>query len=192
MKRIFLLGITLMVSAALLMTACKKDNPQPDNSGSNTPTEAAVNTAIIDGQTYHLFGHYGIAPDGRGYLDAESTEQENDMTILSIRGDVTQVNHTYDLTHGVEDGDYAFGVSEAYGDNFFSFQQDNHVMDGVAYFYGMINAEAYSDGIFQSGTLTINKTDAALIYKLTGVLKNGKAVSIHINIPASEWEYFEW
>ena len=76
MKRLFHLAITLMVSVAVLLTACKKDEPKPDNSGNNnnqetpggggggegevTPNQEYPETAVvlpqavtdIDGNTY--------------------------------------------------------------------------------------------------------------------------------------------
>ena len=48
------------------------------------------------------------------------------------------------------------------------------------------------DSIFSSGTLTVSKDDNAFTYKVTGVLKNGKSVSFHIYVPASEWDVVEF
>jgi len=77
MNKHFHLAITLLVSVAMLMTACKKDDPKPDNSGNNnnqetpggggeggggevTPNQEYPETAVvlpqavtdIDGNTY--------------------------------------------------------------------------------------------------------------------------------------------
>lgn len=172
------------------MVGCDKDKDK-DKDNDNTPAEAAANMAVIDGRSYHLNCRYSIEQNGRGYLDGESTEQQDGVASLNIRGDVTQTNRTYDLTHYVEDGDYAFGVTESNSENPCTFQQDNHV-DGEPHFYGVINEQEYSDGAFQSGTLTVSRTDALLTYKLTGVLKNGKSVSFHASVPASDWEYLSW
>lgn len=191
MKRF--LSFFMVAFAMTAMIACDKDKDN-DNNGdgdNNTPTEAAANMAVIDGRSYHLNCRYSIDQNGRGYLDAESAEQQDSVAILNIRGDVTQSNRTYDLTHFVEDGDYAFFVGESNGDNSVSFQQDNHV-DGEPNFYGVINEQEYGDGAFQSGTLTVSSTESLLTYKLTGVLKNGKSVSFHASIPASDWEHLPW
>ena len=186
-----------MVAIAMTaMVGCdkEKDKDNDNNNGggdNNTPTEAAANMAVIDGRTYHLNCRYSIDQNGRGYLDAESAEQQNSVASLNIRGDVTQTNRTYDLTHYVEDGDYAFGVTESNSESPCTFQQDNHV-DGEPHFYGVINGQEYGDGAFESGTLTVSRTDALLTYKLTGVLKSGKSVSFHASVPASDWDYLSW
>lgn len=190
MKKV--LSILMVAFAMMAMTACEKDNNDTDDSGNNnTPTEAAANTAVIDGRTYHLNCRYSVEQSGRGYLDAESVEQQDSVSILNIRGDVKEKNRTYDLTQYIEGADYAFGVMESNGANSCSFQQDNHV-DGEPHFYGVINEQEYGDGAFRSGTLTVSCTDDLLTYKLSGVLKNGKSVSFHASIPASEWQQLAW
>lgn len=185
----------MMVAFAMTaMIACDKDKVEDgdDNTNTNTtPTEAAANTAVIDGRTYHLNCRYAVEQGGRGYLDAESAEQQDSVSILTIRGDVRENNRTYDLTHYIEGADYAFGVIESIGENPFSFQQDNHV-DGEPHYYGTINEQEYTDGAFSSGTLTVSSTNDLLTYKVTGVLKNGKAVSFHASIPTSEWVHLDW
>ena len=191
MKKVF--SILMVAFAMTAMIACNKDNVEDgdDNGNNNTPTEAAVNTAVIDGRTYHLNCRYAVEQSGRGYLDAESVEQQDSVSMLTVRGDVRELNRTYDLTHYIEDADYAFGVMESNGENSCTFQQDNHV-DGEPHYYGTINEQEYSDGAFSSGTLIVNCADSLLTYKVTGMLKNGKAVSFHISVPASEWVHLNF
>lgn len=191
MKKVF--SILMVAMFATAMVSCTKDNKDDnENKDNNTPTEAAANMAIIDGHTLHLDCRYSIEHSGRGYLDGESVEILDSVPCLNIRGDVTQKNRTYDLTHHYTDGDYAFGVGVNTGDtSFYYFQQDNHI-DGYPLFYGTINEQEYDNGAFQSGTLTINCTDDLLTYKLTGVLRNGKAVSFHVSIPSSDWHMLDF
>lgn len=180
----------MMVAFAMTaMIACDKD--KEGDGDDNTTTEAAANTAVIDGRTYHLNCRYAVEQSGRGYLDGESVEQQDSVSFLNIRCDVRENNRTYDLTHYIESADYAFAVTESNGVNSCSFQQDNHV-DGEPHYYGAINEQEYSDGAFQSGTLTVSSANDLLTYKVTGVLKNGKSVSFHVSIPASEWEQLDW
>lgn len=100
MKKIFFLGITLMVSAAMLLTACKKDKPQPNNGGNDTPTptEAAANTLVLNGTTYHLDSDYSIDSNGRSYAGAETVEDDaEDNPLFTIIADVelNTLNKTY-------------------------------------------------------------------------------------------------
>jgi hypothetical protein len=191
MKKAFTLLMAAMFATAVV--SCNKDEKEDtDNKDNNTPVEAAANTAVIDGHTLHLDCRYSIESSGRGYLDGESVEVLDSVACLTVRGDVTQKNRTYDLSSHIADADYAFGFGVNLGDTTFNyFQQDNHV-DGDPLFYGTINEQEYPNGAFQSGTLTVNCTSELLTYKILGVLRNGKAVSIHISIPASEWETLPW
>ena len=192
MKKIMMfVAVATMIFAA----ACSKDNDNKDNGNNGAVIEATSNTAVIDGRVITIYSHYKIDQNGRGYADAECLEQIDGVTLLSIFADVedNSLNRTFDLTHYYNDADYAFGFSFA-GDNqtsMLNYSQDNHT-EGVPHYYGVINGEEYNEGAFQSGTLTITRTDDIFDYLLTGKLRNGKAVSFHINVPVDEWEYLDW
>ena len=192
MKKIMMF---VAVATMIFVAACSKDNDNKDNGNSGAIIEAAPNTAVIDGRVITIYSHYGIDQNGRGYADAECLEQIDGVTLLAIRADVEEnsLNRTFDLTHYYNDADYAFGFSFA-GDNqtsMLNYSQDNHT-EGVPHYYGVIDGENYDEGAFQSGTLTITRTDDIFDYLLTGKLRNGKAVSFHITVPADEWEYLDW
>lgn len=192
MKKIMMfVAVATMIFAA----ACSKDNDNKDNGNNGAVIEAAPNTAVIDGRVITIYSHYSIDQNGRGYADAECLEQIDGVTLLSIRADVEEnsLNRTFDLTHYYNDADYAFGFGFG-GDNqtsMLNYSQDNHT-EGVPHYYGVINGEEYNEGAFQSGTLTITRTDDIFDYLLTGKLRNGKAVSFHITVPVDEWEYLDW
>ena len=170
MKRIFLLGITLMVSAAMLMTACKKDNPQPDNGGNDTPTptptEVAANTMVLNGTTYHLNCHYSIDVNGRSYAGAETVELDAENNpLFTIIADVEQntLNQTY------------------------TFPLPTTGEEVVYWSIHDLNWDFEMGPDLESGTLTISRTDDFFTYKVNG--KTGdKTISFHISVPASEWE----
>ena len=185
----------LFVAAATMMAfiACgEKDNQEDNNNNNNqqvAPAEAAANTLVVAGTTYRLECHFAYDSSGRGYVDAVSVEKnEEGDDLYSLRGDAETYNRTFDLTAYTSDADYAFGVNNIDG---FGFQQDNHV-ECEPHFYGVVNGQEYADGAFQSGTLTISKTDDLLTYKLGGVLRNGTAVAFHVSVPASEWQALPW
>lgn len=179
----------LFVAAATMMafTACGEKDNQEDNNNNNqqaAPAEAAANTLVVAGNTYRLESTFSYESSGRGYVDAVSVEDAG----YRLRGDAVSYNRTFDLTAYTPDADYAFGVDR--GENT-GFQQDNHV-EGEPHFYGVVNGQEYADGAFQSGTLTISKTDDLFTYKLSGVLRNGTAVAFHVSVPASEWVALSW
>ena len=170
MKRFFLLGITLMVSAAMLMTACKKDKPQPDNNsgngGSDTPTEAAANTMVLNGTTYHLNSRYGIDPEtGRSYADAETVELDaNEDPIYTIIADVevNTLNKTYTFPLSLTDDEIVYW----------------HIHD--------LNWNFELGPDLESGTMTISRTENLFTYKVKG--KTGdQTVDFHLSVPSSEW-----
>ena len=71
MKRFFLLGITLMVSAVMLMTACKKDET---NNGNNDGTDAGyVNLGLPSGTKWKSTNETGGYNGFYTYDEAMST-----------------------------------------------------------------------------------------------------------------------
>lgn len=183
-----------MVSAAMLMTACKKDKPQPDNNSGNggnsgsgssdTPTEAAANTLVLNGTTYQLYSHYELSADpDRSYAGGETVDVDvNNDPLYTVIADVegNGLNHTYDLTQSYEDAYYYFNVHDGMWN--YNFGQDNHGM-----VYGTINDSTYDGTIFSQGSMTITRDDNLFVYKVAGVLKDGQKVAFHLSVPASEW-----
>ncbi len=195
MKKVF--SILMIVLLTTAMVACKKDKPKPDeNNGGNNDapaaTEAAANTLVLNGTVYHLNSHYQYsAEQDRSYAGASTVETDaNGDPLYDIISDVENfcLNRTLDLTTAYDDASYYFAIHNSmWSEQIF---QDYHVGNG---FYGMINDVDYGeDSIFSSGTLTVSKDDNAFTYKVTGVLKNGKSLSFHIYVPASEWNAEEY
>ena len=171
MKRFFLLGITLMVSTAMLMTGCKKDNPQPDSSGngggSDTPTEIAANTMVLNGTTYHLNSSYGIDPETlRSYAYAVTVELDaNGDPFYTIIADVelNTLNKTYSFPLSLPDDEIIWWAIHEFN-----------------------NYDSQIGPDLDSGTMTISRTDNLFTYKVDG--KTGdQTVSFNISVPASEW-----
>ncbi len=190
MKRI--LSILMIALLTTAMVACKKDNPQPSNNnggnnGTPATTEAAANTLVLNGTVYQLNSFYQYsAEQDRSYAGAWTVETDpNGDPLYDIISDVENfcLNRTLDLTTAYDDASYYFAIhNSTWSEQIF---QDYHVGNS---FYGMINDEDYGeDSIFSSGTLTVSKDENAFTYKVTGVLKNGKSISFHIYVPASEW-----
>lgn len=190
MKRI--LSILMIALLTTAMVACKKDNPQPSNNnggnnGTPAATEAAANTLVLNGTVYQLNSFYQYsAEQERSYAGASTVETDaNGDPLYDIISDVENfcLNRTIDLTTAYDDASYYFAIHNSmWSEQIF---QDYHAGNG---FYGMINDVYYGeDGIFSSGTLTVSKDDNAFTYKVTGILKNGKSISFHIYVPASEW-----
>jgi len=191
MKKVF--SILMMALLTIAMVACKKDKPKPDNNNDNPAvTEAAANTLVLNGTVYHLNSHYQYsAEQDRSYAGASTVETDaNGDPLYDIISDVENfcLNRTLDLTTAYDDASYYFAVHNSmWSEQIF---QDYHVGNG---FYGMINDLDYGENsIFSSGTLTVSKDENAFTYKVTGVLKNGKSLSFHIYVPASEWEVIEY
>ncbi len=191
MKKVF--SILMIALLTIAMVACKKDKPKPDNNNDNPAvTEAAANTLVLNGTVYHLNSHYQYsAEQDRSYAGASTVETDaNGDPLYDIISDVENfcLNRTLDLTTAYDDASYYFAVHNSmWSEQIF---QDYHVGNG---FYGMINDLDYGENsIFSSGTLTVNKDENAFTYKVTGVLKNGKSLSFHIYVPASEWEVIEY
>ena len=191
MKKVF--SILMIALLTIAMVACKKDKPKPDNNNDNPAvTEAAANTLVLNGTVYQLNSHYQYsAEQERSYAGASTVETDaNGDPLYDIISDVENfcLNRTLDLTTAYDDASYYFAVHNSmWSEQIF---QDYHVGNG---FYGMINDLDYGeDSIFSSGTLTVSKDDNAFTYKVTGVLKNGKSVSFHIYVPASEWNAEEY
>lgn len=172
MKRNFFLGITLMVSAAMLLTACKKDKPQPNNGGNDTPTptEAAANTLVLNGTTYHLDSDYSIDSNGRSYAGAETVEDDaEDNPLFTIIADVelNTLNKTYTFPLPTTGEEVIYWNIH---DSNWDFEMGPDL---------------------ESGTLTISRTDDLFTYKVNGKIGN-QTVSFHISVPASEWEQMSW
>jgi len=191
MKKVF--SILMIALLTIAMVACKKDKPKPDNNNDNPAvTEAAANTLVLNGTVYHLNSHYQYsAEQDRSYAGASTVETDaNGDPLYDIISDVENfcLNRTLDLTTAYDDASYYFAVHNSmWSEQIF---QDYHVGNG---FYGMINDLDYGENsIFSSGTLTVSKDENAFTYKVTGVLKNGKSLSFHIYVPASEWEVIEY
>ncbi len=162
-----------MAAAAMLMTGCKKDKPQPDNSGnggngggSDTPTEIAANTLVLNGTTYHLNSRYGIDPEtGRSYADAETVEVDaNGDQLYNIIADV-EVN-TLNKT-------YTFPLSET---------SDEIVYWSIHDF----NWDYEIGPNLESGTVTISRTNDLFIYKVNGKAGD-QTVNFYLSVPSSEW-----
>ena len=169
MKRFFLLGITLMVSVAMLMTACKKDKPQPANSGndgSNASTEVAANTLVLNGTTYHLNSRYGIDPEtGRSYADAETVELDaNGDPLYTIIADVevNTLNKTYTFPLSLTDDEVVYWAIHDFNWNY----------------------ELGPD--LESGTMTISRTNNLFTYKVDGKAGD-QTVKFLLSVPSSEW-----
>ena len=191
MKKVF--SILMIALLTIAMVACKKDKPKPDNNNDNPAvTETAANTLVLNGTVYHLNSHYQYsAEQDRSYAGASTVETDaNGDPLYDIISDVENfcLNRTLDLTTAYDDASYYFAVHNSmWSEQIF---QDYHVGNG---FYGMINDLDYGENsIFSSGTLTVSKDENAFTYKVTGVLKNGKSLSFHIYVPASEWEVIEY
>ena len=179
----------MVAFAMTAMVACgdkenNDDNGNGGNGNNNTPTEAAVNTMILNGTTYQLESHYELSADpDRSYAGAETVETAgNGDPLYSIIADVESngLNFTYDLTQSYEDAYYYFNVSDPLWN--YHFGQDNH-----GEVSGTINDESYDGSIFSEGTMTITRDENVFVYKVNGVLKDGQTVSFHISVPASEW-----
>lgn len=186
MKTRKLMAFVTMI--ALLFASCQKDEPEEIPQPQPTPTEAEANTLIINATTYHLQSKYSIDQNGRGYVDAQTTELDaEENPLYSIIADVESgsLNGTYDLTEFTFD--YYFNVHS--NDASFSVSQDYHLDTGVN---AWIGNEEHPSGVFTSGTLSITKTEALFTYKLNGILVNGQTLNFHISVPASEWEYLGW
>ena len=188
--------LMMVVAVMMLFTACKKDNPKPDNDNNGnteTPavTEAAENTLVFNGKVYQLNCGYGIdALQNRSYASGHTVETNaNGESLYEIMSDVEDfcLNRTFDLTTEYEDATYYFSMRTP--DYSEEYSQGNTGGFGVN---GTINDEYYDDNsIFSSGTLTITRTETDFTYKLTGKLKTGKNLSFNIHVPASEWTYEE-
>lgn len=169
MKRFFLLGITLMVSAAMLMTGCKKDKPQPDNSsngGSNTQTDIAANTLVLNGTTYHLNSRYGIDPEtGRSYVDAETVELDaNGDPLYTIIADVevNTLNKSYTFPLSLPEDEVVYWAIHDFNWTY----------------------ELGPD--LESGSMSINRTNSLFTYKVDGKAGD-QTVKFLLSVPSSEW-----
>ncbi len=181
--------IAFVTVFALLFSACKKDEEEeiPQPVPTPTPTELTANTLIVNGVSYSLQSSYRIDQNGRGYLDAQTIEVDEESNALYfIVADVEtgSLNGTYDLTAG--NSDYYFNVRR--GDDSFGISQDCHG-DVINAWIGDVD---YPSGIFTSGTLSTTKDDNLFTYKVNGTLVNGQTVGFYISVPAAEWEYLEW
>ena len=190
MKRFFLLGITLMVSAAMLMTACKKDKPQPNNNsgsgGSDTPTQTiADNTLVYDGVTYHFDNVYV------SYMHSELTGMSattNDtledgrplLTVDDIHISPNVWNRTFDMVDQSQWPDFSMlgliltGAVELGYEGFCNSGTSTH---------GWLDGEEYETGnIFSNGTYRVdgNNDGTPITVTVEGTLINGKTLKMKL------------
>ena len=139
------------------------------NNGGDNPVEAAANTLVMNGITYHLESTYTIGFEGRSYASANTVElDENGDPVYYIIADIEaeDLNHTYH-----------FGNPAELGSSFFFIRDANYLID---------MSEIGPDN-FTSGTITVSRNENLFEYKVAGVA-DGKPISFTMSVPASEWD----
>lgn len=183
-----------MVSAAMLMTGCKKDKPQPDNNSGNggsgggcdTPSETiAANTVVYDGVTYHI-DNVDV-----GYFHPELTlvmATTNDtledgrplLTVDDIHISPNVWNRTYDMVDQSQWPDFSMlgliltGAVELGYEGFCNAGTGTH---------GWLDGEEYETGnIFSSGTYRVdgNNDGTPITVTVEGTLINGKTLKMKL------------
>ena len=142
------------------------------NNGGEDPVEAAANTLVMNGVTYHLVSTYTIGYEGRSYASANTVElDENGESVYFIIADIEaeDLNHTYH-----------FGNPAELGNTFFFIRDANYFID-----YSDDSEIGPAD--FTSGTVTVSRNDNLFEYKVAGIAK-GKSISFTMSVPASEWD----
>lgn len=191
MKRFFLLGITLMTVAAMLMTGCKKDKPQPDNNsgnggGSDTPTQTiADNTLVYDGVTYHLDNVYVEYCHSELTLMIATTNDTLEdgrpmLTVDDIHISPNVWNKTYDMVDQSQWPDFSMlgliltGAVELGYEGF---------CNGGIGTQGFLDGVLYESGnIFSSGTYRVdgNNDGTPITVTVEGTLINGKTLKMKL------------
>lgn len=189
MKRFFLLSITMLMSVALLMTACKKDKPQPDNSGNNgntTPSQTiADNTLVYDGVTYHIDNvDVGYYHSELTLIMATTNDTLEDgsplLTVDDIHISPNVWNRTYDMVDQSQWPDFSMlglilmGAVDLGYEGF---------CNGGTGTHGWLDGVSYEEGnIFSSGTYRVdgNNDGTPITVTVDGTLINGKTLKMKL------------
>lgn len=158
-----------MVAAIFAFSSCEK--------------EAEINQIIYDGTSYNVTPHLGYsANSSRYFLDVMY-----DSTV-NVRCDLFSVNlgKTYDLSKQAANDDFSlmFQFPETY------INMENH----PDYFAGCVNDQTYeNESPFKSGKMSFAKDGDNFTFTITGAeLKNGKKLSVSLEITPAEFEEFNW
>ncbi|MBR1766239.1 MAG: hypothetical protein IJ745_04265 [Bacteroidales bacterium] len=173
--------ILVLVFSALTLSACVDD-------GGAFAEARTLNTASVGGRDYTLVSRYAESPDGHGYADAVSTEQdEGGLALLDIRADVDPraIDREIDLTRRYTGFSYSFSIGR--GDGTIIATQD--MQGGTP--YGSLAGEGYGYAVFSSGSLAVCKNGETFTYRVEGTLRNGQDVAFSLCVPAAEWVTLE-
>ena len=151
MRKLFILGMAFVVSVAMLLTACKKDDPKPDNGENNnqetpgggevTPNQEYPETAVvlpqavtdIDGNTYDAV-----------QIGNQVWMAENLRTTRYADGTTIPLDSMYSLTEPYR---YAPGLNQSNGENMANVARYGYLYNWPAVMYGASSSDANPSGI---------------------------------------------
>lgn len=164
MKKMLLL--VSMVVAMCAFSSCEK--------------EAEINQIVFDGVAYDVTPHVACA-DSRFFLNADNDE-------VSLKCDLfaENLNKTYDLTeqNTADHFSIMLGLPDVY------VGAENH----PDFFGGIIGEQSYEDeSPFNSGKMTFAQDGDNFTFVIKDAeLKNGKKLSINLEITPSQIEILQW
>ena len=179
----------VLAAAAMLFTACGKDedtNQNDNNNGNNEPQEVVLekNQLIYNGMKYNIESGYGS--NGAMYFTYGNTLMESDTIPPVIgfqnEGYIEGLNKTFDLTKGPFEDGFCMWIynNEDPSKNLYFFNN----FGGWAYHFGEEWEEETQGTPFESGTLEVKINDTEFSYVLEGgKLKNGDTFEIYIYAP---------
>ena len=172
----------VLAAVAILFTACRKENLEQKNeitwNGETRQLLSSLSIMQRDNSNLYYFG--GATELEEGYDHTEFTFD------CEIKED--GLNKTYDLTAGhiTDQPGYWIWANKFYAPGkHWSYRNRPDVWDG---FIDDGTVQQYENAsIFKSGTMTVTLTEEALVFSLSGVLKDDDTFSVNLYIPKEEF-----
>jgi len=152
MRKLFILGMAFVFSVAMLLTACKKDDPKPDNGGNNNNQETPGGGEVTPNQEYPetavVLPQAVTDIDGNTYDAVQIGNQvwmaENLRTTRYADGTMIPLDSTYSL---IEPYRYAPGLNQSNEENMTNVARYGYLYNWPAVMHGASSSDANPSGI---------------------------------------------
>ena len=169
--------LIVLAAAAMLFTACGKDNDQP----------LADNTIVYDGTTYQMESLFdAFNPDMGLFFSFSTLENENGEPVITFDGFHVfreLLGQEFDLTKKTSNED-------SYAEFYFYGIFNVGVYVGHDYIGGDLEEVSYeNESPFKSGTIKATLSDNVLTVEMKGETKNGHTINMKLSAPNSGYSW---